>query len=218
MRNRKRLVSILAGIMAAVMLLSLIAMLLPTPASASVSSEIRAQINDLRAQRNEIKNQIKEIKEEYKENEDEVADIIARKNVIDQEIFLLYEQIENINQQIASFSLLIADKQDELDEAEQHLEDLNQKYKERIRAMEEDGTLSYWSVLFKASSFSDFLDRLNMIEEIAAEKARKSNEANEQRAQQETDEQPKEEASDDSNSSDKPDDDTPIGSHGSNFF
>ena len=57
-----------------------------------------------------------------------------------------------------------------------------------------------------------------MIEEIAAEKARKSNEANEQRAQQETDEQPKEEASDDSNSSDKPDDDTPIGSYGSNFF
>ena len=57
-----------------------------------------------------------------------------------------------------------------------------------------------------------------MIEEIAAEKAGKRNEANEQRAQQETDEQPKEEASDDSNSSDKPDDDTPIGSYGSNFF
>lgn len=34
--------------------------------------------------------------------------------------------------------------------------------------MEEDGSLSYWSVLFKASSFADFLDRLNMIEEINA--------------------------------------------------
>ena len=96
MKKRKRLVSILAGIMAAVMLLSLIAMLLPTPASASVSSEIRAQINDLRSQRNEIKNQIKEIKEEYKENENEVADIIARKNVIDQEVALLHAEIINI--------------------------------------------------------------------------------------------------------------------------
>ena len=57
MKNRKRWVSVMAGVMAAVMLLSLIAMLLPTPASASVSSEMRAQINDLRAQRNEIKNQ-----------------------------------------------------------------------------------------------------------------------------------------------------------------
>ena len=34
--------------------------------------------------------------------------------------------------------------------------------------MEEDGNLSYWSVLFKANDFADLLDRLNMVEEIAA--------------------------------------------------
>ena len=34
--------------------------------------------------------------------------------------------------------------------------------------MEEQGELSYWSVLFQASSFSDLLDRMNMVEEIAA--------------------------------------------------
>jgi murein DD-endopeptidase MepM/ murein hydrolase activator NlpD len=33
--------------------------------------------------------------------------------------------------------------------------------------MEEEGELSYWSVLFQANSFADFLDRLNMIQEIA---------------------------------------------------
>ena len=173
MRNRKRLVSILAGIMAAVMLLSLIAMLLPTPASASVSSEIRAQINDLRAQRNEIKNQIKEIKEEYKENEDEVADIIARKNVIDQEVALLHAEIMNISEQISAFNVLIADKQDELDHAEENYLTLNEENKSRIRTMEEEGSLSYWEVLFKANSFSDLLDRLNMVEEIAASDQRR---------------------------------------------
>ena len=45
--------------------------------------------------------------------------------------------------------------------------------------MEEDGSLSYWSVLFKASSFSDLLDRLNMIQEIAASDQRRLNEMNE---------------------------------------
>lgn len=173
MKNRKRLISILAGIMAAVMLLSLIAMLLPTPASASVSSEIRAQINDLRSQRNEIKNQIKEIKEEYKENENEVADIIARKNVIDQEVALLHAEIININEQISAFNVLIADKQDELDHAEENYLTLNEDNKERIRSMEEEGSLSYWKVLFKANSFSDLLDRLNMVEEIAASDQRR---------------------------------------------
>ena len=38
----------------------------------------------------------------------------------------------------------------------------------RIRAMEEDGSVSYWEVLFKANSFADLLDRLNMIQEINA--------------------------------------------------
>ena len=39
--------------------------------------------------------------------------------------------------------------------------------------MEEDGQLSYWSVLFEASSFFDFLDRLSMVEEIAAADSRR---------------------------------------------
>lgn len=179
MKNRKRLVSILAGVMAFVMLLSLIMMILPTKADASVSSEIRAQINDLRSQRNEIKNQIKEVKEEYEKNENEVADIIARKNVIDQEIGLLHAEIININEQISAYNVLIADKQDELDHAEDRYFDLNEENKERIRAMEEDGTLSYWEVLFKANSFSDLLDRLNMVAEIQSSDQRRLKELSE---------------------------------------
>ena len=35
------------------------------------------------------------------------------------------------------------------------------------------GTISYWSVLFKANSFSDLLDRLNMVEEIASSDTRR---------------------------------------------
>lgn len=168
MKKRELWVSVLAGLMAVVMLLSLVLSLIPTKAYAASSSEIKKQINALKQDQKELKNQQEEVQGQYEENEDEILNMVNKKYVIDQEIFLLYGQIENINQQIASFSLLIADKQDELDEAERRLEDLNEKYKDRIRAMEEDGELSYWSVLFKASSFSDFLDRLNMIDEIAA--------------------------------------------------
>jgi murein DD-endopeptidase MepM/ murein hydrolase activator NlpD len=45
--------------------------------------------------------------------------------------------------------------------------------------MEEEGELSYWSVLFKANSFSDLLDRLNMIVEIAAADQRRLQEMSE---------------------------------------
>ena len=173
MKNRKRLVSILAGIMAAVMLLTLIIGLLPTRASAASSSEIRKQINELKAQKQEIEDQIAQVQADYQKNEDELFDIVARKNVIDQEIGLLSAQIININEQISAFNILIADKQDELDNAQARFDQLSAENKLRIRAMEEEGSLSYWEVLFRANDFSDLLDRLNMVEEIAASDQRR---------------------------------------------
>ena len=173
MKNRKKLVSLLAGIMALVMLLTLIIGILPTAVSAASSSEIRRQINELKKQKQEIPDQIKEVQEQYKQNENEIADIVARKGVIDQEIGLLNAQIININEQITAFNVLIADKQDELDTAQDRFDQLSQENKERTRTMEEDGSISYWEVLFKANSFSDLLDRLNMVEEIAASDQRR---------------------------------------------
>lgn len=168
MNKRKQLVSVLAGVMAAVMLLTLILSLLPTTASAASSSEIRKQINALKEEKEQIKEKIAEVQEQYEENENEIYDIISKKNVIDQEIQLLNTQIENINDQLKAYNTLIADKQDELDHAEERYQTLNDDNKVRIRTMEEEGELSYWEVLFNANSFSDLLDRLNMVEEIAA--------------------------------------------------
>ncbi len=179
MKHRKTLVSILAGIMAVVMLMTLILGLLPTDAFAASSSEIRKQINSLKEEKEEIQKQISEVQEQYEENEDEIADIVARKNVIEQEIQLLTTQITNINEQISAYNILIADKQDELDNAQVRYESLNEENKLRVRTMEEEGTVSYWEVLFQANSFSDLLDRLNMVEEITASDNRRLQELGE---------------------------------------
>ena len=168
MKKRKLWVSILAGVMAAIMLLSLVLSLIPTKVSAASSSEIRKQLNKLKEEKSEIAAQIKEVKGLYKANANEIDDLVSQKDAIDQEIVLLHQQVDNINQQIAAYSIMIADKQDELDDAETRLADLNEKNKERIRAMEEEGKLSYWSIIFKANNFSDLLDRLDMIQEINA--------------------------------------------------
>ena len=167
MKNRKKLVSFLAGILAAVMLLTMTPNLIPKAQAAS-SSEIKNQINDLKAQQNQLRKEMEDLRDQYEENEDAIADILARKALIDQEIYMLHAEITNINDQISAFALLIADKQDEVEEAQKRYEDLNREYRDRIRAMEEQGTMSYWEVLFKANSFADLLDRLNMIQEIAS--------------------------------------------------
>lgn len=178
MKNRKKLVSILAGIMAAILVLSMLFSLIPA-ASAASSSEIQAQINALKEKKKELRDKMKELESDIEANDDEILQMVAQKNVLDQEIGILYAEIANINQQISAYNLMIADKQDELDTAEARYDDLSAKNKDRIRTMEEEGELSYWAVLFKANSFSDLLDRLNMVEEIAAADQRRLNELRE---------------------------------------
>lgn len=169
MKNRKLFVQILSGIMAAVMLLGLVMSVLPAKVhAAKSSSELKSEINDLKDQQMALWIQMDELEEQQDDNWESMEEMVAQKDNIDQQINNLHTEMENINQQISTYSLLIADKQTELDEATARYDQLNAENKERVRAMEEAGKMSYWSVLFKANSFMDLLDRLNMIEEIAA--------------------------------------------------
>ena len=175
MKNRIRAKSVLAGFLAVLSVLTMLAGTVPA-AEAKSSSELKKQLEELKAEKKEQDAALKELKGQLKDNVEEMEDVVSQKDIIDQEIFYINEQILNIEQQVATYSLLIADKQDELDNAQERLRLLNEKNKERIQAMEEEGSLSYWSVLFKANSFSDLLDRLNMIQEIAAADQRRMQE------------------------------------------
>lgn len=179
MDKRKLIVSILAGLLALVMVLGLVASFIPTQASAAKSSEIKKQLDSLKEDKKAIQEEIQKLKGQINENQSEMEQMVQKKDLIDQEITLRYDEIANINEQIAACSLLIADKQEELVEAETRFEELSEKNKERIRAMEENGQINYWSVLFQANSFSDLLDRLNMVQEIAAADQRRLKELDE---------------------------------------
>lgn len=168
MKKKKLIVSIVAGLLAAVMVLSLIVGVLPHEADAASSSELKNQLDQLQAQKDAISSQIAALEQQQSGNREDMQDIIDQKDVIDQQVALLYSEISNVNSQIATYSLLISDKQNELARLEDHLDKLNLQNKERIRAMEEEGELSYWSVLFQANDFSDLLDRVNMVQEIAS--------------------------------------------------
>ena len=141
---------------------------LPTRASAATSTEIQKEIDALEAENAEIQKQINAIQSQYDANYSDMEDMVAQKNAIDQEMTLISTKIENTNESIAAYSQLIADAQDDLDEAKEELRTLSEQYRERVRAMEEQGSITYWQVIFEANSFMDLLDRINMIEEINA--------------------------------------------------
>ena len=179
MKNRNRLVSILAAVMAVIMLLTLLVGILPVSASAKSSKEIKEEIKALKGDQSAIWAELDALKGEQDANWESIEEMVEHKNNIDQQIGLLYTEIENINTQIRSYSELIAANQEELDAAEAKLAELNEKNKERIQAMEEEGDISYWSVIFKAKSFTDLIDRLNMMAEIHEADQRRMSELSE---------------------------------------
>ena len=164
MDKRKLHISLIAGLL---VLALAIGMAMPMEADAARSDELRAQLNALQSQAASINAQIAELRGQLAQNTSDIEQMVVEKNIIDQEIFLLYQQINNTNNQIATYSMLIADKQEELTAAEERYSTLLADNKERIQAMEEEGGVTYWSVLFQANSFADFLDRINMVQEIA---------------------------------------------------
>ena len=161
-KYRRVIVSVIAGILALLMIGGLV-----FSAFAESSRTIKARIEELKQREAAIAAQQKEIQNQIDANESDIRDLIGRKNQLDQQIKLTQDSIENKNEQIQEYNLLIAEKQNELNDALEQRDALNQRYRTRIRSMQENGNLTYWSILFKAGSFSDLLDRIDMINEIA---------------------------------------------------
>ncbi len=166
-KYRRWIVGAIAVLLIGAMLVSLVASLAMS-ADAASSSQIRQQINNLESQADAIAEKRAALEAEIEENKKETLGVVDQKLALDQEIELTQEEISNKTAQIQEYNNLISAKQSELDDALERQAALYEQYKLRVRSMEENGTLSYWAILFKSSSFADLLDNINMISEIAA--------------------------------------------------
>ncbi len=174
MKNKRLRTSVLAGLLAFLTLFGTIASGLPTARAAS-SSEIKDQLDKMNAEQDKMQEELDKLQAQQNDNLSEIEAMVEQKSVLEQQVGIIHQQTDNLNEQISAYNVMIADTQQELEDAEIHLAELNEKNKERIRAMEEAGELSYWSVVFQANSFSDLLDRISMIHEIAASDRRRLN-------------------------------------------
>lgn len=163
MSNSKRIIMcIIAGLLVFAMLFGLVASVF-----AASSSTIKQQIEELKKKEESVQSKRSELQGEIRANEGKELDLVEQKSQIDRQIELTQEEIDIKNEEIRQYNLLISEKQNELDDAIAEKSELDTKYRTRVRAMEETGKVSYWSILFKANSFSDMLDRVDMINEIA---------------------------------------------------
>lgn len=132
------------------------------PAMAATQS----QLDELKNKRSEIWSQQEEIQSEIDELDTQKSSVLDQKAALDIQNELARQEIELIDEQLDIYDGLLENKTKELEAAKEKESEQTEAYRARIRAMEENNTLSYLSVLFDADSFADFLSRLNDINDV----------------------------------------------------
>ena len=126
----------------------------------------QADIDKLKNNASDLSQQKKELQSKISALSDDIANNMKKKELLDSEISVLSSEISNVESQISTYAELITQTEAELLDAQEREEAQYELFCKRVRAMEERGTISYWSVLFKADSFTDLLSRLDFINEI----------------------------------------------------
>ena len=164
MKSAKR---ILCAFLAVLTLLTLAAAGSVRPAyAAKTAAELEeeqrkaAQIAALEQKKKEQQEKLKDLEKQIAEAKAKKEDVMVTKNLLDQRNQLLLEQIDDTQNQIDDAAAQIA--RYELLEQEQY-----ELFCQQVRSEEERGSLSYLSVLFKATSMADLLNRMEFVNEVA---------------------------------------------------
>ena len=135
-------------------------------APAMAAKVTQADIDALKGNAASLDKKQKEIQSKLNGLKNDKAAAVQKKTLLDDQIANTNAKISNTEAQISDYNALISQAETELADAQQREEAQYELFCKRVREMEERGTISYWSVLFKANSFSDLLGSLDFINEV----------------------------------------------------
>ena len=160
---RRIVVGVLAAVMALLMLLPMISMII-----SSAGAVTQSEIDALKKEQQESQAKQEELKDQLAEAEAEQAAAQQKRQLLTEQLNAINAEIDNINAQISYYDGEIAQKEEERKEAEAREAEQYELFCQRVRMMEEQGTVSYWSILFNAEDFSDLLDRIADVDAVMA--------------------------------------------------
>ena len=161
-RARRWLIRLCSAALVALMVLPVLPNAVVLPASAVTQAEINQMKEDAAA----LKKQRAELQKQLKAIQADKSKALDQKALLEQQINATQAEINNIAAQITQYDQLIAQKETELAATEEKERAQYELFCKRVREMEEQGEVSYWSILFSSDDFSDLLDNAMMVEEI----------------------------------------------------
>lgn len=160
MSNRYK--KLLCALLSLALLMPLTAQILPGAAYAVSESEL----DELKEERDALVKQRQAQQAVVNDLRAQQASVLAVKQALDERNMYTQWQIDLTQQEIELYDDMIADKSEEVAEAKAlELEQL-ERYRVRVRAMEENGNVSFLAYLFNASSLGELLTAVDDIGEI----------------------------------------------------
>ncbi len=160
-KSKKKFVSAVCIVLALIFVVTLV-----LGALSSAWAVTQSEIDALKNQQSAIQQQKKALQSKISDLQGQQESAIAQKEALDQQNELARQEIELISEQIDLYTSLVEQKAKELEQAKADEEKQKEALRVRMRAMEESGSLTYYSILFDASSFSDLLARMDFISSI----------------------------------------------------
>ena len=160
MKKKKR--TFIAALMTFVMVFSLALGALPIQARAVTQSEIDA----LKEERDKIAQQKAAQQAIVDDLEAQHASVLERKLAMDERNAYTLEQMELNKQEIVLYDQMIEEKAQEVVEAKRLEDEQLERYRTRVRSMEENGNYGFLALILKATDLGEFLTAIDDIGEI----------------------------------------------------
>lgn len=158
------------------------------PVSAQSIAELEKELQELKDERSTINSEEEDATSKIKKNEEEQAQVQAKINEIDGELFVTeaniaskQQEINETNNEIAELENSITETEKQISETEAELEELAEKIADLIQRIEErdvliknrlrsiqhnGGNINYLQVLFGSQNFGDFINRATAVSKI----------------------------------------------------
>ncbi len=149
------------------LLIAFVAATLVLPGYATELQQKEREIEQTQDELSEIQSTLESRSSELAAYQNEEQRLLGELHKLEANLTELRREISQLEQNIEDTELAIVVKEEELAEAEAHVEARDELLKRRLRAIYESGDTGYLDVLFNAYSFAEFLTRLHDLKLIA---------------------------------------------------
>ena len=170
MKNKK-IISAIAILLAVLMLVTLVVGMLPASVFADgeeqdFSVNPNASLAELQARKEQLGRMAEDSQNKIAELQNEQATLIEQKVAYDERDAYIHQQIDITREQIELYRGLIANKQKEVEQAKRLEDEQLERYRARVRSMEENGEYNILTLILNARSFNAFLSGIDDIRDV----------------------------------------------------